>query len=357
VGVSRGITERKHAAEMLQQSREMYRLLAENISDVIWIFDVDEDRTRYISPSVERLRGYTADEVMENNISMALTPAALQHVQNAMSSRIKEFQNGHQFSYVDELEQPCKDGSTVWVEVTTNIHVNEVNGHIEIYGVSRDITERRQLQEQDRNRIVLEERQHLARDLHDAVSQTLFSARVTSEMLLRQKKSITPRALWKNIAHFAVLVKSALGEMRILLLELRPEGLINTDLPILISHLVDAAASRTEAKINLDIKGRCELPIEAKIAFYRIAQESLNNIIKHAESTKIHISLLNEPAFVQLVIEDDGVGMRSSRSPGSQMGLSIMRERANEIGAILEITSVPRQGTRVTCTRKRMELK
>lgn len=94
-----------------------------------------------------------------------------------------------------------------------------------------DITEHK-LQEQDRERVALEERQHLARDLHDAVSQTLFSASVTAEMLLQQKKTISQRSLWKNISYFAELVKSALGEMRILLLELRPEGLTHAELPV-----------------------------------------------------------------------------------------------------------------------------
>jgi PAS domain S-box-containing protein len=218
--------------------------------------------------------------------------------------------------------------------------------------VLRDVDELKQLQEQDIHRIALEERQRLSRDLHDAVSQTLFSARVTSEMLLQQKKTISSRALWKNINHFAGLVKSALGEMRILLLELRPESLVNAELPILLSHLVDAASSRIDAKIILDVHGKYELPVDVKIAFYRIAQESLNNIIKHAGSTKVNIQLINDPAHVKLVIGDNGIGLGTGEARRSQMGLSIMRERANEVGAGLEITSQPNLGTQVACTWK-----
>jgi len=218
--------------------------------------------------------------------------------------------------------------------------------------VLRDVTELNQLQEQDRRRVALEERQRLSRDLHDAVSQTLFSARVTSEMLLLQKKTISSKALWKNINHFAGLVKSALGEMRILLLELRPESLVNAELPILLSHLVDAASSRIDAKIVLDVHGKYELPVDVKIAFYRIAQESLNNIIKHAGSTKVNIQLITDPVQVKLVIGDNGIGLGIGESQGSQLGLSIMRERANEVGAGLEITSQPNLGTQVTCIWK-----
>ena len=212
-----------------------------------------------------------------------------------------------------------------------------------------DITERKKLQEQDRERVALEERQHLARDLHDAVSQTLFSASVTAEMLLQQTKTISQRSLWKNISYFAELVKSALGEMRILLLELRPEGLTHAELPGLLEQLVDAARSRIEAEIELEIRGSGKPPVEVKIAFYRIAQESINTLLEHAHSTNIQIRLANSPDLLQMTIEDNGVGIQETESPGPHLGLNIMRERANETGTKLEITSVPGQGTRVTC--------
>ncbi|HND48248.1 MAG TPA: PAS domain S-box protein, partial [Anaerolineales bacterium] len=141
------ITERKKIAETLKSSEMRYRLLAENISDVIWIYDVIENRTRYISPSVERLRGYTPEEIVAGTMESALTPASFQYVQKSIAARLRDFQNGQREFYVDELEQIRKDGSTVWTEVTANFQVNPENGHIEIYGVSRDISEKRQARE------------------------------------------------------------------------------------------------------------------------------------------------------------------------------------------------------------------
>lgn len=165
------LDERQTTERALQQSREMYRLLAENISDVIWIYDIIENRTRYISPSVERLRGYKPEEIMAGSMKSALTPDSFQYVQKSIASRLKDFQNGRREFYVDELEQICKDGSTVWTEVTANFQINPENGHVEIYGVSRDISEKRHAREallvsEERIRQLVESAPYSIFDIH-----------------------------------------------------------------------------------------------------------------------------------------------------------------------------------------------
>lgn len=145
------ITDRKQMEESLHQSETMYRILAENISDVIWILDLNESRFRYVSPSVERLRGYTPDEVLAQDMSAALTPESLEGINSIMSERLQAFLQGYREFYVHELEQPCKNGGTVWTEATASFHINESNNHIEVYGVSRDISERKRLQDELHN--------------------------------------------------------------------------------------------------------------------------------------------------------------------------------------------------------------
>jgi PAS domain S-box-containing protein len=147
VAVFSEITHRKQAEEALRASEEKYRLLAENITDVIWILDLSENRFCYVSPSVERLRGYTPDEVLAQDMASALTLESGQYLADVLPSRLAAFQQGDARTYVDEIAQPCKDGSIVWTETTTRYVPNPTSGHLEVYGVSRDISKRKTAEE------------------------------------------------------------------------------------------------------------------------------------------------------------------------------------------------------------------
>jgi signal transduction histidine kinase len=198
---------------------------------------------------------------------------------------------------------------------------------------------------------VLEERSRLARDLHDAVTQNLFSASLIAEAL---------PAIWEaNRAEGADLLRElrqlsrgALAEMRTLLLELRPAALADAALPDLLRQLAEAASGRMGAPVTVTVTGRCDLLEPVRINLYRIAQEALNNAVKHSHATEVSVSLAcrdaNGDSHAELTISDNGCGFDLDNTPPDHLGLEIIRERAQEIGATLHIASRPGAGATVS---------
>lgn len=150
-GVITDITELKHAHNAIEESEKQYRLLAENITDVVWIMELDGFKRVYTSPSVERLRGFTPEEVAEAEPGSFVTPETLQ---NAYKTLAEELEKDKELGKTDpnrtgmfEVEQSCKDGSTVWTEVTAKFLRDEEGNPTHILGVGRDITDRRKYEE------------------------------------------------------------------------------------------------------------------------------------------------------------------------------------------------------------------
>ena len=194
----------------------------------------------------------------------------------------------------------------------------------------------------------LQERQRLAQDLHDAVNQSLFSAGLIAEVLPRLWER-DPAEARRSLEDLRRLTRGALAEMRTLLAELRPSTLTDTELGDLLRLLGNAFTGRTNIPVTEKVSGHGSLPAETQVAFYRICQEALNNIAKHARASQVQIDLRHAPAGLELHIRDNGRGFVISEPtpPAGHFGLGIMRERAESIGAVLTVTSHPGQGTEV----------
>jgi signal transduction histidine kinase len=201
---------------------------------------------------------------------------------------------------------------------------------------------------------VAAERNRLARELHDAVTQTLFSASVIAETLPRIWKT-HPREAHRGLDELRQLTRGALAEMRTLLLELRPAALTEKPLGELLSNLVEATTSRTRVPVTLDAQGDSLLPPSQQVAFYRIAQEALNNVVKHAEATAVHVRLRSSAAQTVLTVEDNGTGFDPLLRLAGHFGLEIMQERADQVGASLSVDSQFSGGTRVAVRWQRKE--
>ena len=206
--------------------------------------------------------------------------------------------------------------------------------------------ENARLRSQEKEIAVAAERNRLAKDLHDAVTQTLFSATLIADVLPRLWERDNNEAK-KRLEELRLLTRGALAEMRTLLLELRPSAINDASLPELLKQLCEALNGRLSIPINLHIDGYSNISSTSKINFYRIAQEAMNNIAKHADATEVNVDYSEQDNTVILEINDNGKGWDGTTSPSNHLGINIMKERATAINAILNITSQPGKGTKI----------
>jgi signal transduction histidine kinase len=205
------------------------------------------------------------------------------------------------------------------------------------------------LNELSRQAAAAGERSRIARDLHDSVTQTLFSASVLAEAIPRtwNKNQETGR---KNLEKLSRLIRGALAEMRSLLIELRSDEKPDQSLSQLLGTLAEGVRTRSNIAVVMNIEGDQELPPDVSLTVYRVTQEALNNVMKHAIATRADIALLENPSGLVLSIKDNGRGFDPQNIPAGHMGVSIMAERARKVGCDFEILSQPGQGTEVRVT-------
>lgn len=193
----------------------------------------------------------------------------------------------------------------------------------------------------------LQERQRLAQNLHDAVNQSLFSAGLIAEVLPRLWE-IDLEETRHSLEDLRRLIRGAMAEMRALLAELRPTTLTDTELGDLLLLLCNAFTGRTNIPVDVTVTGEGKLPAETQVAIYRICQEALNNIAKHAKASLVEIEMRHTPLGLTLYIRDNGSGFDTTGlTPFGHYGLNMMKERAETVGAKLAIFSQPDHGTEI----------
>lgn len=196
---------------------------------------------------------------------------------------------------------------------------------------------------------VLAERNRLASELHDTISQTLWSISLITERL---------PAIWEidqqegrtGLVTVHQLAQNALGEMRALLLELHPASLTNAELGELIHQAANVIANRNGLNIAVQIENQDPIPPDVHFVLYRVVQEALNNVVLHASASKVEIYFNSEAGRLDLTIQDDGQGFVASDIGAGRLGLSIMSDRIQTIGGTLETISAKGEGTLIKVT-------
>lgn len=193
----------------------------------------------------------------------------------------------------------------------------------------------------------LEERNHLSRELHDTVSQTLFSSNLLAEKIPTLTQQDPEQAL-QSLTEIQALNRNALLEMRHLLLALNPAKIAPYDFGKLLHDVALETEQKFDCSIKVNVDNDVTLPIDIQLTFYRIAQECLNNAAKHAGTEQLHVYFDGVANQAMLQVSDKGQGFDPKSVPSGHFGLKIMHERMQEIGGSLEVTSEPGKGTSIT---------
>ncbi len=238
------------------------------------------------------------------------------------------------------------NGDPFPVEILGYPLFNDEGGVERMIEYTLDISERKRAEQAAEAAAATAERERLARDLHDAVSQNLFSAGLIAELLPELWEIDRGEAL-NSLAKLRQLIRATSAEMRTMLLELRPDSLTEATLDALLDHLAETLTSRGGVIVETDFNAECMMPVEVKIAFYRVVQEAFNNIAKHAQASKVQISSRCECDLVEIRVQDNGRGIDPGTIAPGHMGVQIMHERMAQIGGRLQVVGEPGQGTSV----------
>lgn len=342
------ITQRKEIEEKLRRSEVKYRDLVESANTIILEFDL-EGKITFFNRFALEFFGYREEEILGQNIVGTIVPefdSKGVDLKLIMADLVKN----PELYYNSENENMRSNGERVWI-AWTNKEIYDDRGKLsKILSIGIDRTEQTMTAEllavQSRESAAAAERTRLARDLHDAVSQTLFSASIIAEVLPQiWEKNIEEGR--RRLEEVRLLTRGALAEMRTLLFELRPSALADAELGYLLHQLAESITGRTRIPVEVIVTGQCDVSAEIKVAFYRITQEALNNVVKHAGAGKITISLICEPGSIELSISDNGRGFEQSAVQPESLGLNIMRDRAEGVNAEFSVKSTPGSGTQV----------
>jgi PAS domain S-box-containing protein len=329
-----------------------YRELFENARDAIYVQDLSGVYTS-VNRAAERLWGYQRNEIIGRHFSNLIAPEYLHLVSANISKKLTD-----KGETACEIAVLSKDRGTVPVELSSAL-IHDHGVAVGILGIARDLTERKRAEQALRSysRRLIEaqeaERQHIARELHDQIGQVLAAIRINLHTVGNSCESAESISL---VDQGVGLVDRAIDQVRNLSFEIRPSLLDNLGLAAALRWYSDQFTQRTGIRTKSAShlpEGQIRLRKELETACFRIAQEALTNVARHANAKNVLIHLKLVDRKVVLSIKDDGVGFTEPTngdvSP-TLLGLRGMKERALAIGGALKINSGSTQGTEIRAT-------
>jgi PAS domain S-box-containing protein len=349
--VSKNITERKRAEEALREREEKYRLVIENANDAILV--AQDGMLKFGNPKATELTGYTNDELTSRPFVEFVHPDDREMVFERHLKRLKgeEVPHVYPFRFID------KYGNTGWVEISAALTTWE--GRPATLNFLKDITERKQAEKHIRSltqelmRAQESERQKISRELHDRVAQDLSTAKIACETLFDDQAAVASE-IKQKVSEFSRILQGSITAVRDLSYVLRPPSLDQLGLVRTVFEYCENFAEKNNVRVDFYSAGMEDLSLDSnvEINLYRLIQEGLNNIKKHADASHVTIRLVASFPNIILRVEDDGKGFdvmeRLARALHEKhMGLSSMEERVSLLQGKMGIESRPMQGTKI----------
>jgi len=337
----------------LRTSQESYEELFTNASDAIWVHDLN-GKVVMANKATEKLTGYPLDEGIGKRVSEFMSPEALSTAREVKTKLMKG--QGIDQRYDQRLIR--KDGSEAVIELFTRLIRDDIGKPVGFQNIARDVTLERRLRDNLRLQIHKtlmaqeEERKRIARELHDDIAQSILLLSRQLDILISKNDSKIPKASIIELEHIENIANDAYKSLQRYARDLRPSILDQMGLVAALNWLSEELGKELKIKTSVKSDKLPPLPSEVELAMFRIAQETLNNIRKHAQATMVNITVQLISNNLKMSITDNGKGFSTSRLTGDlakegKLGVLGMEERARLIGGTLQIKSELGKGTTV----------
>lgn len=343
-GSARDVSDQERLERELRESEARYRFLVQSSPDLVWVTDAN-GQLSYVSDRAKAVVGWDATQIVGRSLQeLAVAPEI--HDWVARFDWLRQYPG---VPHRNKFRIRTQEDSERLIEITGIGMLNAAGEFIGAHGTVRDIGELERLEgdlrRQTAELAASEERAHLARELHDSVTQSLFSMTLQSrslELLMERDPSQVPAKL----AELRELQRDALAEMRALIFELRPGHVQEQGLAAALRTHAAGLSARIGLPIVVDADLSDRRPsLDVEEALYRIGQEALHNVVKHAGARQVRVEVGRRGDAARVRVEDDGRGFDPDAVPDGHLGLAGMRARAELLGGQFSVVSDIGRGT------------